>query len=70
MVLEYFPMDHFVTAPCVARFSARGPNSLDPRILKPDITAPGVSIIAAGASAKTPFVLMSGILAQMKLCEW
>jgi hypothetical protein len=39
-------------------------------VFQPDITAPGVSIIAAGASAKTPFVLMSGILTQMKLCEW
>ncbi|KAL4186413.1 hypothetical protein AMTRI_Chr09g14010 [Amborella trichopoda] len=33
-------------APVVARFSWRGPNPYDPRILKPDIVGPGVSILA------------------------
>ena len=34
-------------APQVARFSARGPSYTNPSILKPDVIAPGVNIIAA-----------------------
>ncbi|KAL5580907.1 hypothetical protein UlMin_013349 [Ulmus minor] len=34
-------------APIVAPFSSRGPNLITPDILKPDISAPGVDIIAA-----------------------
>uniref|UniRef100_A0A2N9F3Z7 Inhibitor I9 domain-containing protein n=1 Tax=Fagus sylvatica TaxID=28930 RepID=A0A2N9F3Z7_FAGSY len=34
-------------SPKVAYFSSRGPNSIAPAILKPDITAPGVNILAA-----------------------
>ncbi|MED6139397.1 hypothetical protein PIB30_083461 [Stylosanthes scabra] len=34
-------------APYIADFSSRGPNPLIPEILKPDITAPGVEILAA-----------------------
>ncbi|XP_065871786.1 cucumisin-like [Euphorbia lathyris] len=34
-------------APSVVSFSSRGPNPITPDILKPDITAPGVHIIAA-----------------------
>ncbi|CAL5198118.1 unnamed protein product [Lathyrus oleraceus] len=41
-------------APFMASFSSRGPNSLDPSILKPDITAPGVDIIAAFSEAASP----------------
>ncbi|KAJ8632447.1 hypothetical protein MRB53_025783 [Persea americana] len=31
----------------IARFSSRGPSSLSPEILKPDIAAPGVNVLAA-----------------------
>ncbi|KAK7295275.1 hypothetical protein RJT34_18181 [Clitoria ternatea] len=34
-------------APVMASFSSRGPNKLQPSILKPDVTAPGVNILAA-----------------------
>uniref|UniRef100_A0A7N0TXR3 Subtilisin-like protease n=1 Tax=Kalanchoe fedtschenkoi TaxID=63787 RepID=A0A7N0TXR3_KALFE len=34
-------------APFMASFSSQGPNNITPEILKPDITAPGVSVIAA-----------------------
>ncbi|RZC63111.1 hypothetical protein C5167_024883 [Papaver somniferum] len=36
-------------APKVAEFSSRGPNKITPEILKPDIIAPGVNILAAKA---------------------
>ncbi|KAL2902526.1 Cucumisin [Bienertia sinuspersici] len=35
------------STPYVASFSTRGPHPLSPRILKPDLVAPGVSIVAA-----------------------
>ncbi|KAL5574814.1 hypothetical protein UlMin_016513 [Ulmus minor] len=41
-------------APFMASFSARGPNPITPEILKPDITAPGVNIIAAFSEAVSP----------------
>ncbi|XP_042479729.1 subtilisin-like protease SBT4.10 [Macadamia integrifolia] len=38
---------HDPKAPEVASFSSRGPNTISPNILKPDLTAPGVDILAA-----------------------
>ncbi|KAK4344878.1 hypothetical protein RND71_035054 [Anisodus tanguticus] len=41
-------------APTMASFSSRGPNLITPAILKPDITAPGVNIIAAYTEGNSP----------------
>ncbi|KAL8035309.1 hypothetical protein ABFX02_12G089200 [Erythranthe guttata] len=41
-------------APHVASFSSRGPNPFIPDILKPDITAPGVEILAAYSPSVSP----------------
>ncbi|KAH1118258.1 hypothetical protein GYH30_047137 [Glycine max] len=42
------------SAPFVAPFSSRGPNPLEPTILKPDVTSPGTDIIAAYSEAISP----------------
>ncbi|ESQ39940.1 hypothetical protein EUTSA_v10001201mg [Eutrema salsugineum] len=58
-------------APYMADFSSQGPNSITPGILKPDVTAPGVNIIAAYTRKQslsglesdprtTPFITLSG----------
>ncbi|CAN1781465.1 Subtilisin-like protease SBT5.3, partial [Linum perenne] len=41
-------------APSMAAFSSKGPNRITPEILKPDITAPGVSVIAAYTEEQGP----------------
>uniref|UniRef100_A0A803PEH3 Subtilisin-like protease SBT1.7 n=1 Tax=Cannabis sativa TaxID=3483 RepID=A0A803PEH3_CANSA len=41
-------------SPVVAAFSSRGPNSITPEILKPDIIAPGVNILAGWSGALGP----------------
>ncbi|OIV92857.1 hypothetical protein TanjilG_00991 [Lupinus angustifolius] len=41
-------------SPIVAAFSSRGPNSITPQILKPDIIGPGVNILAAWSRASNP----------------
>ncbi|ERN18248.1 subtilisin-like protease SBT1.6 [Amborella trichopoda] len=46
-------------APVVASFSARGPNGQTPEILKPDLVAPGVNILAAWTDAVGPTGLSS-----------
>ncbi|KAH6821876.1 subtilase family protein [Perilla frutescens var. hirtella] len=45
-------------APRVAGFSARGPNSIIPNILKPDVTAPGAAILAAYPPNTTPSIFV------------
>ncbi|KAK7246045.1 hypothetical protein RIF29_40902 [Crotalaria pallida] len=46
-------------SPYMASFSSRGPNTITPDILKPDITAPGVNIIAAYTEGNSPTGLAS-----------
>ncbi|XP_023644930.1 subtilisin-like protease SBT3.3 isoform X3 [Capsella rubella] len=46
----------------VVHFSSRGPNSMSPAILKPDIAAPGVRILAATSPNSTMSVGGFGIL--------
>ncbi|KAL0336311.1 UNVERIFIED_CONTAM: Subtilisin-like protease SBT4.3 [Sesamum radiatum] len=41
-------------APLVASFSSRGPNTILPDILKPDVTAPGIEILAAFSPLASP----------------
>ncbi|CAN1133843.1 Subtilisin-like protease SBT1.7 [Linum perenne] len=41
-------------SPVVAAFSSRGPNSITPEILKPDVIAPGVNILAGWSVATDP----------------
>ncbi|EPS65938.1 hypothetical protein M569_08836, partial [Genlisea aurea] len=58
-------------SPVVAAFSSRGPNTVTPQILKPDLIGPGVNILAAWSQAlgptglakdprRTPFNIISG----------
>ncbi|KAL0305562.1 UNVERIFIED_CONTAM: Subtilisin-like protease SBT5.6 [Sesamum radiatum] len=41
-------------APFMAAFTSRGPNFIEPNILKPDLTAPGLNILAAWSEASSP----------------
>ncbi|KAL6013160.1 hypothetical protein ACLOJK_003652 [Asimina triloba] len=41
-------------SPIVSAFSSRGPNAITPEILKPDLIAPGVNILAAWSGALGP----------------
>ncbi|XP_044474842.1 subtilisin-like protease SBT1.7 [Mangifera indica] len=46
-------------SPVVAAFSSRGPNPVTPEILKPDLIAPGVNILAGWTGAVGPTRLQS-----------
>ncbi|KAK7300779.1 hypothetical protein RJT34_11629 [Clitoria ternatea] len=56
----------YATAPFVPPFSARGPNRITPDILKPDITAPGVAILAASP----PCVPLSGVKGDIRIASF
>ncbi|CAA0841641.1 subtilase family protein [Striga hermonthica] len=43
-----------IRAPFIPSFSSRGPNLFSPQILKPDIAAPGLNILAAWSKASGP----------------
>lgn len=45
---------HAKPAPFMASFTSRGPNIIDPNILKPDITGPGLNILAAWSEGSSP----------------
>ncbi|KAK4479772.1 hypothetical protein RD792_015307 [Penstemon davidsonii] len=49
-------------APRVATFSSRGPNLIIPDILKPDVTAPGVDILAAFSPKLQELLLIKDLL--------
>ncbi|CAF1716999.1 subtilisin-like protease SBT1.7 [Brassica napus] len=50
---------HVKPSPVLAAFSSRGPNPITPNILKPDLIAPGVNILAAWTGALGPTGLAS-----------
>lgn len=63
-VVKFRPTETVVArqiSPEVAFFSSRGPSSLSPHVLKPDIAAPGVNILAAFSPVSTLDPLSGGL---------
>lgn len=52
-----------VIAPVMASFSSRGPNMATPTVMKPDITAPGVAVLAAYAVTQPDQAYHDGVIA-------
>uniref|UniRef100_A0A1D1XBY5 Subtilisin-like protease SDD1 n=1 Tax=Anthurium amnicola TaxID=1678845 RepID=A0A1D1XBY5_9ARAE len=55
-----------VVSPEVAFFSSRGPSSLSPFVLKPDIAAPGVNILASWSPASLPPAGMAPLIVKIE----
>ncbi|KAF3324020.1 subtilisin-like protease [Carex littledalei] len=53
-------------SPVVAAFSSRGPNTITPQILKPDLIAPGVNILAGWSNSVGP----TGLAADLRRVEF
>lgn len=53
-------------SPVVASFSSRGPNAITPEILKPDLIAPGVNILAGWSGSVGP----TGLVADTRRVEF
>jgi hypothetical protein len=51
-----------VVAPVMAEFSSRGPNMATPSVMKPDIAAPGVAVVAAFAATQADKAYHDGIV--------
>ncbi|XP_074270500.1 subtilisin-like protease SBT1.1 [Silene latifolia] len=45
--ISFLGTQYGARAPVIASMSSRGPNSVDPYVIKPDIVAPGIDILAA-----------------------
>ncbi|KZL81768.1 subtilisin-like protease [Colletotrichum incanum] len=60
-VLEFPGTRVGVPAPMMAAFSSRGPNIIVPQLHKPDITGPGVSILAAWIGSHGPSELTADV---------